>query len=330
MRAAVFDEYGGPEVLHLEELEDPTPQHDEVQVRVRACAIRYGDLMIRDLPAVTPASFNMPTPLLLPVRMWFGWRRPRNRILGSEFSGEVSAVGGSVTRFRPGDAVMGYRGPAMGANAEYVCMAEHGMVAHKPANVTFEQAAAVPYGAVTALGVLRRVQVRPADRVLINGASGAIGSAALQICKHHFGAEVTGVCGPERMDLVRALGADHVIDYRQQDFTTSGGTWDLVLDVLGRSSFSRVRPVLAPDGTYLLASFKTRQVLEMLWTRRGGPRMVCTLAEDDPKHLHAARELVDAGQLTAVVDRTFPLEQVADAHRYVESGRHRGVVVVTI
>lgn len=330
MNAVVFDEYGSPDVLRLAQVDKPTPKDDEVLIKVHATTVRFGDLMVRNLKAVSPAAFTMPLPLWLPVRMMFGWRKPRNRILGSEFSGEIEAVGSHVTLLKAGQAVFGYRGPRMGAHAEYLCMPEDGLVTNKPANLTFEEAATVPYGAVTALGVLRKVHIRPGDKVLINGASGAIGSSALQICKHHFGAIVTGVCGTPRVEMVEALGADHVIDYTEQAFTDIGETWDVILDVLGKSSFSRCRRSLAPDGRYLPASFKTTSVMRMLWTgMRGGRRVICSLAAGTRDDLLFARELAEAGRIKAVIDRCYPLAQTADAHRYVESGRKRGDVIVS-
>ncbi len=212
MKAVIYTEFGPPEVLHVVDMPAPTPKDGEVLIRVHATPVAYGDLLARNFKAVTSREFNMPLPLLLPMRLAFGIRKPKVNILGSEFSGEVAAAGRQVTRFKVGDQVYGYLGQRMGAYAEVVCLPAEGTLALKPANMTHEQAAAVPYGAIMATSLLQRANVLPGQKVLINGASGGIGSAAVQLAKY-YGAEVTGVCGAARMDTVKALGADHVIDY---------------------------------------------------------------------------------------------------------------------
>ncbi len=330
MKAIVFTEYGSPHVLQLADVPTPTPKDGEVLVRVRATTVAYGDLLARRMGSVTSSEFNMPLPLLLPSRLAFGWSKPKVNILGSEFAGEVEAVGRTVTRFKPGDAVMGYRGQHMGAYAEYVCMAETGSLALKPSTMSFAQAATVPYGALMATDLLRWANIQPGHKALINGASGGIGSAALQLAKH-YGAEVTGVCGGPRVEYVRALGADHVIDYTSEDFTRNGERYDLIFDVLGKSSFDRCRGSLAPGGVYLLASFKSKALLQMLRTKIAGrEKVICALAGEKVENLAFVGKLAEAGEFRAIVDRCFPLEQAAEAHRYVESGSRAGPVVLTI
>jgi NADPH:quinone reductase-like Zn-dependent oxidoreductase len=272
----------------------------------------------------------MPLAFWLPARMYFGFTKPRINILGNEFAGEVEMVGKDVKRFRKGDKVFGYRGQSMGANAEYLCMAENGLVAIKPANMTYEEAAAVPYGAITALNLLRKVNIQGGQKVLINGASGGIGSAAVQLAKY-YGAEVTGVCGTPRSEFVKALGADQVIDYTQEDFTKNGETYDLIFDILGKSSFSRCKNSLKQNGRYLLASFKMRQLVQMLWTSIvGDKKVICALSSESPKDLIFIKELVEAGKIKSIIDRCYPWEQIAEAHRYVEEGLKKGHVVITI
>jgi len=330
MKAIVYTEYGSPDVLHLKEVDKPTPKEAEVLVRVHATPVNFGDLMARNFKAVTPRQFTMPSILWLFSRLAFGVSKPRNPILGSEFAGEIEAVGQAVTRFQPGDRVFGYRGPNMGANAEYLCMAETGLVLTKPANMSDEEAASVPYGALTALSLLRKAGIQPGQKVLINGASGGIGAAAVQLARHHFGAHVTGVCGTRRLSYVKALGADRVIDYTREDFTQNGETYDLIVDVVGKTSFARCKGSLTPHGTLLYASFKMRQVFQMLWTSiRGGKRVVCALSAEKPDDLKFVKELVEAGKIKAIIDRCFPLEQAAEAHRYVEAGLKTGSVVIT-
>jgi len=218
----------------------------------------------------------------------------------------------------------------MGAYAEYLCMPANGTLAMKPANMTFEEAAVVPYGAIMALYLLRRQNIRPGQKVLVNGASGGIGSAAVQLAKY-YGAEVTGVCGTPRLEYVRSLGADKVIDYGKEDFTGNGETYDLIFDILGKGSFSRCKGSLAPNGRYLLASFKMRELLQMLWTSIiGGKRVLCVLAPGSREDLLSVKELIEAGKIKTIIDRCYPLERAADAHRYVEQGHKKGNVVITI
>jgi NADPH:quinone reductase-like Zn-dependent oxidoreductase len=330
MKAVVYTEYGPPDVLRLQEVEKPAPKDHEILIRVYAISVNVGDIWARNFKAITPSRFTMPLPLWLPSRMYFGVRRPRIHILGNEFAGEVEAVGKDVKRFRKGDRVFGYRGQKMGANAEYLCMPEDGLVAIKPANMTDEEAATVPYGALTALSLLRKVNVQPGQKVLINGASGGIGAAAVQLAKH-FGAEVTGVCGTPRMEFVKALGADRVIDYTREDFTKNGETYDLIFDILGKSSFSRCKRSLEPNGRILYASFKMKHLVQMLWTSiRGGKKVVCALSSERPEDLHFIKELAEEGKIKAMIDRCYPLEQAAEAHRYVEKGQKTGSVVITV
>ncbi|TVR25076.1 MAG: NAD(P)-dependent alcohol dehydrogenase [Anaerolineaceae bacterium] len=329
MKAIVYNEYGSPDVLQLESVQKPTPKDNEVLVRIRATTVGYGDLLARNFK-YSRSAFNMPSLFWLPARIAFGYNRPAQRILGSEFAGEVAAIGKNVTRFKVGDPVFGYPGASFGAYAEYLCMREDGLLTIKPADMTDPEAATIPYGALTALSLLRKVAIQPGQRVLINGASGSIGAAALQLAKH-YGAEVTGVCGTPRMDFVKALGADHVIDYTKQDFTQNGQTYDLIVDVLGKCSFSHCRDSLKPEGVLLLASFKARQALRMLWTSlTGGKKMICALSSYKPEDLTHIKELVEAGQIKAVIDRCYPLEQAASAHRYVESGAKTANVVIVM
>lgn len=330
MKAIVYSEYGAPDVLRLKDVETPEPKDNEIRVRVRATSITVGDLWARNFKVISPRKFSMPFPLWLPSRMFFGISKPRISILGSEFAGNVESVGKDVKRFKPGDAVFGYLGQSMGANAEYLCLPENGMVAHKPVNMTYEEAASVPYGALTALSLLRKVNVQAGQKVLVIGASGKIGSAAVQLAKY-FGAEVTGVCSTPGMDFVKSLGADRVVDYTKEDFTQNGETYDLIFDVMRKSSFAESRDSLKPNGIYLLASFKMKQVFQMLWmSMRGGRKVVCALSSENVGDLVFVKELVEAGKIKTVIDRCYPLEQTAEAHRYAETGGRRGNVVITV
>lgn len=330
MKAVVYKEYGPPDVLKLEEVERPTPKDNEMLVRVHATTVNFGDLLARNFKNTPLSRFYMPLPLWLPVKIAFGWNEPRIRILGSEFSGVVESVGKDVKDFKKGDEVFGYPGQRMGAYAEYLCIPEDKMVGNKPRNMTHEEAASIPYGAIMANEHLKRVMIRPGQKVLVNGASGGIGSAGVQIAKY-LGAEVTGVCGPHGQGYVKALGADHVIDYGKEDFTSNGEAYDVVYDILGKSTFSKCKNSLTDNGTYLNASFKTGKILQMIRTKIAGKKKVlCVFASEKHEDMAHIRDLAEAGGLRAILDRTFPLEKTAEAHRYVEDGRRRGSVVITI
>jgi NADPH:quinone reductase-like Zn-dependent oxidoreductase len=332
MKAIVCTNYGPPDVLQLQEVAKPTAQEDEILIRVYATSVNYGDLVARNFREISPREFNMPFPLWLISKVYFGLRKPKITILGSEFAGEIEAVGKYVKSFKQGDQVFGYLGQSMGAYAQYLCMPEDGTVALKPANMTYEEAAVVPYGAIMALFLLReKGNVQPGQKVLVNGASGSMGSAAVQLAKSHFGAKVTGVCSTLRSELVKSLGADKVIDYTKEDFTQSGETYDLIFDVLGKSSWSRCKRSLTQNGRYLLASFKMRQLFQMLWTSMiGSKKVICALAPGSAEDLISVKELIEAGKLKAAIDRRFPLEQAAEAHSYVEQGLKKGHVVITL
>jgi len=330
MKAIVYTQYGPPEVLKLQEVAKPTPGDNELLIKIAATPVGFGDILARKFNTTTPSNFSMPSPLWLISRLEFGFNQPRKTILGSEFSGEVEAVGSAVTRFKPGDQVFGFLSSKFGAYAEYVCMAEDASVTTKPANMSLEEAATVAYGPLTALILLRKANIQPGQKVLINGASGNIGGAAVQLAKH-YGAEVTGVCSTPRVELVKMLGADHVIDYTQEDFTQNGETYDLIFDILGKSSFARCKDSLTPNGRYLLASFKLKQLFQMLWTGlTSSKKVVCALAIDKQADLVQVRELIEAGKIKAVIDRYHPLEEAAEAHRYVEAGQKTGSVVLTV
>ncbi len=270
----------------------------------------------------------MPLFLWYPSLLYFGLKKPRVNILGSEFAGEIEKVGKEVSKFKKGDPVFGYRGQKMGTYAEYLCMPENGSVAIKPANMSYEEAAVIPYGGLMAFSLLQKANIQNGQKVLINGASGGMGSIAVQLAKH-YGAEVTGVCGTPRLEFVKSLGADKVIDYTKEDFTEKSETYNLIFDVLGRSSFSRCKNSLTQNGIYLRASFKTKQLLQMTGTSlTGGKKVICALASEKPENLVTIKELVEAGKMKSVIDRSFPMEQAAEAHRYIEAGTKKGHVVI--
>jgi len=332
MRAMVCTRYGPPDVLQLQEVRRPEPRDNQIRVRVRATSVGYGDLTIRNFRSVTPRDFNMPIFLWAIAKVVSGIRKPRTPILGSEFAGVVESIGRAVRTFTPGDEVFGYLGQSMGADAEYLCMPENGCVTRKPVNMSFDEAAVASYGAIMALDLLRSAGVEPGQRVLVVGASGGIGSAAVQLAKNHFGASVTGVCSTPRMELVKTLGADKVIDYTKEDFTQSGEVYDLIFDVLGRSSYALCKGSLSERGRYLPASFKGKQLLQMLWTGLNGGkrRVICAIAPGSSEALRTVKDLIESGKLRSVIDRRFPLEQLAEAHRYAESGQARGRIAITL
>ena len=330
MKAIVCTKYGPPEVLQLKEVEKPTHKDNEVLIRVHATSVNFGDLLVRNFKEISPGKFSMPLLFWFFAKMNFGFTKPKITILGSEFAGQIESAGKDVNLFKKGDQVCGYLGQNMGAYAEYLCMPEDGCVTIKPANMTYEEAAIVPYGAIMALNLLRKMNIQSGQKVLVNGASGGIGSAAVQIAKY-FGAEVTGVCSTPRLEFVKSLGADKVIDYAKEDFTQSGETYDLIFDILGKSSFSGCKSSLKQNGRYLLASFKMKQLFQMLWTSMiGNKRVICALAIDKQEDLIFIKELIEKGKLKTIIDKRYQLEQIVEAHRYVESGYKRGNVVIII
>lgn len=330
MKAITYTEYGSPDVLQLREIAKPAPKDGEILIRIRATRVNYGDMLARKFGSITTKEFNMPGIFLLPTRLEFGIRKPKKYILGSEFSGEVESVGKDVKRFKVGDAVFGYRGPSFGAYAEYLCMPESGLVTHKPANMSFEEAALIPYGALTALSHFKKISIQPGQKVLIIGASGGIGSAGVQLAKY-FGAEVTGVCGTAKLEFVKALGADKIIDYTKENVTQSGEKYDLIYDILGKSSFEKCQSILTPKGVLLYASFKVKQLIQMMQTSKStGRKVICTFSSENLDDLNFIKGLVEAGKYKTLIDKRFPLEETAEAHRYYESGKNTGNVVISV
>jgi NADPH:quinone reductase-like Zn-dependent oxidoreductase len=316
MRAVVHDRYGPPEVLHLADVERPVPADDEVLVKVHATTVNRTDCHRR---AADPFLW----------RLMAGLRRPKHRILGGELAGEVEEVGAAVTEFAVGDQVFGTTGPKLGAHAEYMCRRASGLIAHKPAGVTFEEAAAVPDGALSALGGLRDAGLREGQRILVYGASGSIGTAAVQLAKH-FGADVTAVCNTKNLELVRALGADRAIDYTHEDFAKNGETYDVIFDAVGKHSFRRCRGSLEPGGVYIPTD-GLRNFIWALWTKRIGDKKVrFALPRWTRQDVLFLKELIEAGEYRAVIDRTYPLEEVVEAMRYVETQQKTGNVVITV
>lgn len=330
MKAITYTEYGSPDVLQLREIAKPEPKENEILIRIRATRVNYGDMLARKFGSITTKEFNMPVIFLLPTRLEFGIRKPKKYILGSEFSGEVEAIGKNVKRFKVGDAVFGYRGPSFGTYAEYLCMPESGLVTHKPTNMSFEEATLIPYGALTALSHFKKVSIQPGQKVLIIGASGGIGSAGMQLAKY-FGAEVTGVCGTAKLEFVKALGADKVIDYTKENVTQSGEKYDLIYDILGKSSFEKCQSILTPKGILLYASFKVKQLIQMMQTSKStGRKVICTFSSENLDDLNFIKGLVEAGKYKTLIDKRFPLEETAEAHRYYESGKNTGNVVISV
>ena len=322
MKAVVSTKYGPPDVLELQELEKPTPKEDEVLIRIYATTVFAGDCEMRGL--------KFPILLRLLMRIGFGIRGPRKRIIGQELAGEIEAVGKDVERFKKGNQVFGTPGFGLGAYAEYKCLPEEGTVAIKPANMTYEEAAAVPVGGLEALHYLRKGNIQSGQKVLINGAGGSIGTFAVQLAKY-FGAEVTGVDSTEKLDMLRSIGADHVIDYTQEDFTNSGETYDVIFDVVGKSPFSRSERSLKNKGIYLSANPGVLQMLRGPRTSKiGSKKVILGGTEYKAEDLIFLKELIGAGKLKSVIDRSYPLEQIAEAHRYVETGHKKGNVVITV
>lgn len=328
MKAIVWTKYGPPDVLLLKEVEKPAPKDNEVRIRIYATTVTAGDCEMR--------SLKLPLYLSLPMRLYVGLRKPRRiTILGQELAGEVDSVGKDVTRFRQGDQVFAAPGFGMGAYAEYICLPEEptameGALAIKPTNMNYEQAAAVPVGGLEALHFIRKGNIQGGQKVLINGAGGSIGTFAVQLAKY-FGADVTGVDSPGKLDMLRSIGANKVIDFTQEDFTKSGDTYDVILDVVGKSPFSGSIRSLKQNGRYLLANPGLAQMVRGRWTSMTiGKKVIFGSASQKTEDLIFLKELIEAGKLKTVIDRRFPLERTAEAHQYVETGQKKGNVVINV
>lgn len=322
MKAAWYDRYGPADVLEIREVARPEPKDDEILVQVFATSVTTADWRFR--------TSEFPKIMWLAGRAMAGLFRPKSNILGSEFAGRVVAKGKNVTRFKGGDEVFGFSG-AWGAHAEYVVVSQDGPVVRKPAAVGYDEAAATPFGANTALTFLRDfAQVRPGQKVLIAGASGGVGVWAVQIAKH-LGAEVSAVTSTGNVELVASLGADRVIDYKRDNYWETGETWDVILDTAGTTNFAEAKRALTPKGVFLPAEFQGREILQALCAAlSGGKKILLRVSGDSQEDLQTIADLLDEGEIRAVIDSHYPLERIADAHRRVESRHKRGSVVVTV
>lgn len=328
MKAIVWTKYGPPDVLQLGEVEKPTPKDNEVLIRIHASTVTAGDCEVRGL--------KMPLLLALPIRAYAGvWRPKRIRILGQEFAGTIEAIGKDVRRFREGDEVFGITGFGAGGYAEYLCRPEHpgemdGVFTIKPPSIGFQEAAAISLGGLESLHYLRKANTQPGQTVLIIGAGGSIGTIGVQLAKY-FGAEVTAVDSTAKLDMLRSIGADHVIDYTREDFTKNGRTYDVIFDVVGKSSIARGMRCLSDRGIYLMANPRISKMLRGRWATLGTKkRIVSGNVAYTVEQLDCLKGLIEEGKLRIVIGKTYPLEQAAEAHRYVETGRKAGNVIIAV
>ena len=322
MKAFVYERYGPPDVLELKQVEKPAPKDHEVLIKIRATTVTTGDWRAR--------SLEMPTGFGFMGRLFFGISKPKQPILGTELAGDVESVGKAVEKFKVGDAVLAFPGASLGCHAEYRCMPESGAIAAKPANITYEEAASLCFGGATALDFFRRANLRPGETVLVNGASGGVGTAMVQLAKH-FGATVTGVCSGANVELVRSLGASQVIDYTKEDFTKNGEAYDVIVDTVGTAPFSRSKGSLKDGGRLLLVLGGLADLLRAPWdSLTSKKKVIAGPAAERVQDVRLLAELAATGKYKAVIDRRYPFEQMVEAHRYVDTGRKKGSVVITL
>jgi NADPH:quinone reductase-like Zn-dependent oxidoreductase len=322
MKAAVYERYGKPEVVEIRDVPVPRPKANEVLIQIHASTVSSGDWRAR--------SLDMPRGFGALGRLVFGIRKPRQPILGTEFSGRISVIGADVTRFRVGDEVVGFAGAAMGSHAEYLCIAEEGLLAIKPVTLAHEEAAALSFGGLTVLGFFRRAKLKAGERIAINGASGSIGVAAIQLAKY-FGAHVTAISSGANLELSRSLGADEVIDYTLEDFTKNGQRYDVILDAAGTAPFSRVQHSLSPRGRFIPVLGSLADLLRAPWVNATTQRRIVSgVVRSQAEDLQLLCELAARGVYRAVIDRRYDLAQIVDAHRHVDTGHKRGSVVVRV
>jgi NADPH:quinone reductase-like Zn-dependent oxidoreductase len=323
MKAIIWTKFGSPDGLQLQEVAKPVVKDNEILIHIRAASVSAADCEIR--------SLKFPGWIAIPLRLYVGITKPRVKILGQELAGDVEAVGKDVTRFKVGDAVFGSTGLHLGAYAEYVALSEKSPLAIKPDTISYEEAAAIPVGGIEALHFMRKATIQPGEKVLVYGAGGSIGTYAIQLARYFGAGDVTGVDNGEKLDMLRSIGADHTVDYTKTDFIQTGETYDVILDVIGKSSFSGSLKALKPNGRFMTANPSFSQMLR--GTRTVGPngqQIIVGPANIKSEDLLFLTKLIEAGKIKAVIEKRFPLEQAADAHRYVEAGHKKGNLILTV
>ncbi len=317
MKAIVYFKYGPPEVLHPADVEKPTPKDNEILIKIKATAVNSGDVRLRKADPFA-------------VRFFFGLTKPKKNILGGVFSGEIEAIGATVKLFKVGDPVFGATGMGFGAYAEYKCLPESAVLALKPNNITHEEAAVIPFGGLTALHFIKKANIQSGQEVLINGASGAVGTAAIQLAKY-YGAHVTGVCSTANLTLVKSLGADEIIDYTKEDFTENGKTYDVIFDTVDKISFSNSLKSLNKKGILILGASGLPGMLQSLWNSISSSKKVITgIISQKTENMIFLKKLIEEGKIKPVIDRTYSITQMAEAHAYVEKGHKKGNVAITV
>ena len=322
MKAIIYTKYGSPDVLQLKEVAKPTPKDNEILIKTQATTVTSGDWRVR--------SLNVPLGFGLMSRLVFGILRPRQPILGTEIAGEVESIGKDVSKFKVGDRVFAFDGANMGCYAEYKCLSQDGAVALKPDNLTYDEAAAMSFGGTTALDFFKRGKLQSGEKVLVNGASGSVGTAAVQLAKH-FGADVTGVCSTANVELVKSLGADRVIDYTKDDFTKDRQTYDIIVDTVGTAPFSRSNGSLKAGGRLLMVLGGLPDMLQIPWVAMtSSKRVIAGPAAERAEDLRFLADLAESGEFKPIIDRRYPFDRIVEAHSYVDTGRKKGNVIITM